>query len=177
MLLKSTVEMTCPRAWIRIFWRLRSKGVTPEPMIRSTEYSAVASVLVALLASVFMTVTEDGLTTGLGALVAAGTVATGTAALVARGTAAFVASGTAAVVASGTAAVVASGTAAVVASGTGALTATGADWTVATAGVVVDSVLKSAVAQGSRSCHGQIAVKTESGDNKKQQVLHFMTHR
>ena len=83
MLLKSTVEMTCPSAVNKVLWRARLKGVTPEPMMRSTEYSAVSSVLVALLVSVFMTVTGLGTVgMGVGALVAAGTgLALATAAL------------------------------------------------------------------------------------------------
>ena len=67
MLLKSTVLMTWPSALSKVLWQSRLKGVTPEPMMRSTEYRAVAFVLLALLTSVFRTVT------GLGAFVAAGT--------------------------------------------------------------------------------------------------------
>ena len=106
--------MTCPNALNKVLWRARLKGVTPEPMIRSTEYSAVSSVLVALLVSVFMTVTGFGTVgMGVGALVAAGTVATGLALATAALAGAAVAAGIAAVVAAGSAAVVAAGIAAV----------------------------------------------------------------
>jgi hypothetical protein len=92
---KSTVLMTWPKAFNRVLWRAKLKGVTSLPMMRSTEYKAVSaeSVLLSVVVlTVFWTVNGGGtlmVGVGVGAVVAAGVLTVGVAATaaVATGTA------------------------------------------------------------------------------------------
>lgn len=82
MLAKSTVLMTCPRAFNRVLCLAKLKGLTSEPMMRNTEYSAVSAesvllsvvvVLVSMMLMLFTTVTGAGtimVGTGVGVVVA-----------------------------------------------------------------------------------------------------------